>query len=67
MQSFPAQRSFKKRMNASLCSDASLFEYFSENALETENYTTLPEGVKLDELNLEQLYGLLSARLNKQH
>ena len=36
-------------------------------AAEKELYTTLPEGVSIDDLNLEQLYGLLSSILTKQH
>ena len=34
-------------------------------AAEKELYTTLPEGVSIDDLNLEQLYGLLSSILTK--
>ena len=67
MKSFPAQKVFKQRLHASM-DDKSGFQDDDDLVYQPEVealYTTLPEGISMDDLNLEQLYGLLSSLLTK--
>ena len=66
MKSFPAQKVFKQRLHASMDDKSGFQEDDLVYQPEVEAlYTTLPEGISMDDLNLEQLYGLLSSLLTK--
>ena len=69
MKSFPAQKVFKQRLHASMDVQRDHMQNEDPMALAADNelYTTLPDGVSINDLNLEQLYGLLSSILTKQH